>query len=120
MELEVTSLTILPSVPSAMVPFLYGCLWSPACQAGPTNSDIFNHHDPPCDPTTHTQVETALLNREPVLARSFQYSSLSLLIHHHTHEENSAFLEKVGVHHISDVDVNPDVSKGLWQSEQLQ
>lgn len=45
---------------------------------------------------------------------------LYLLIHHCTQEESGAFMEKIGVHHISDVEVNPDVGKGLWQSEQLQ
>lgn len=68
MELKATSLTTLPSFPTPMIPFLYGCLGSPACQVGTTISDIFNHHDPPRNPTTHTSGSWALLNGEPVLA----------------------------------------------------
>ena len=59
-----------------MVPFLYGCLWSPACQAGPTNSDIFNHHDSPHDPTKRTQVETALLRKNAQLERKIEDDKL--------------------------------------------
>lgn len=80
--------------------------------------DILNHH--PTQYYPNTQVKVGLYQIESQALQGNFNSSLPLLVHHCTHKGNGAFLEKIGVHQISDVEVNPDVGKGLWQSEQLQ
>lgn len=115
----------LPSLPpptpfmdSFGYPLPYGCLQSPACQVGTTISETFlttvSHIASP-----HTQVGGPYWIESQSSQGNFNIG-LYLYWYVTAHEGKNAFLEKIGVHHISDVEVNPDVGKGLWQSEQLQ
>lgn len=93
-ELKARSLTHFPFFSRGFQfgsPFLSGCLVPPAYRVAslsPRHFWLLVH------PTTHINRSWALPNREPVLAGSLQYSFLSLLIHHHTHEGKTVLFWK--------------------------